>query len=172
MGEPKKLRKWSRGHQFVVRAGGHIDTYVATSIHVSTVTEDIIYNTIQIPYMTLTYVFTFLLRSESPSQVFFILLHWLATLSKPPDEKITLAYDNMCNLDRLRVAQNVLPLPPPMDSAWLNLEKIIDSTYYIFPITWKNMSGKVRSNNIQDQLSRFQHSGRRANIQGHFVLYV
>ena len=115
---------------------------MATSIHVSTVTEDIIYNTIQIPYMTLTYVFTFLLRSESPSQVFFILLHWLATLSKPPDEKITLAYDNMCNLDRLRVAQRVLPLPPPMDSAWLNLEKIIDSTYYIFPITMEKHVGK------------------------------
>ena len=23
----KKLRKWSRGHQFIVRAGGHIDTW-------------------------------------------------------------------------------------------------------------------------------------------------
>ena len=23
----KKLRKWSRGHQFVVRGGGHIDTF-------------------------------------------------------------------------------------------------------------------------------------------------
>ena len=27
VGEPKKLRKWSRGHQFVVRAGGHIDMW-------------------------------------------------------------------------------------------------------------------------------------------------
>ena len=79
--------------------------------------------------MTLTYLHS-LLRSESPSQVFFILLHWLATLSKPPDEKITLAYDNMCNLDRLRVAQSVLPLPPPMNSAWLNLEKIIDKFHF------------------------------------------
>ena len=25
--QAKKLRKWSRGHQFVVRAGGHIDTW-------------------------------------------------------------------------------------------------------------------------------------------------
>ena len=23
----KRLRKWSRGHQFVVRGGGHIDTW-------------------------------------------------------------------------------------------------------------------------------------------------
>ena len=27
IGEPKRLRRWSRGHQFIVRAGGHIDTW-------------------------------------------------------------------------------------------------------------------------------------------------
>ena len=26
-GQGKKLRKWSRGHQFTVHAGGHIDTW-------------------------------------------------------------------------------------------------------------------------------------------------
>ena len=26
-GEKSKLRKWSRGHQFIVRAGGHIDDW-------------------------------------------------------------------------------------------------------------------------------------------------
>ena len=26
-GQEKRLRKWSRGHQFVVRGGGHIDTW-------------------------------------------------------------------------------------------------------------------------------------------------
>lgn len=26
-GNPKRLRKWSRGHQFIVRGGGHIDTW-------------------------------------------------------------------------------------------------------------------------------------------------
>lgn len=26
-GKTKRLRKWSRGHQFVVRGGGHIDTF-------------------------------------------------------------------------------------------------------------------------------------------------
>ncbi len=26
-GKRKSLRKWSRGHQFVVRGGGHIDTW-------------------------------------------------------------------------------------------------------------------------------------------------
>lgn len=27
LGEPKRLRRWSRGHQFIVRAGGHIDSW-------------------------------------------------------------------------------------------------------------------------------------------------
>lgn len=26
-GSTKKLRRWSRGHQFIVRGGGHIDTW-------------------------------------------------------------------------------------------------------------------------------------------------
>ena len=26
-GETKRLRRWSRGHQFVVRAGGHIEAW-------------------------------------------------------------------------------------------------------------------------------------------------
>lgn len=27
LGEQKRLRHWSRGHQFIVRGGGHIDTF-------------------------------------------------------------------------------------------------------------------------------------------------
>ena len=27
IGQSKRLRKWSRGHQFVVRGGGHIDAW-------------------------------------------------------------------------------------------------------------------------------------------------
>lgn len=26
-GKTKKLRRWSRGHQFIVRGGGHIETW-------------------------------------------------------------------------------------------------------------------------------------------------
>ena len=38
-----------------------------------------------------------------------------------------LAYDNMCNLCRMKVAREPLPLPAPLDTAWLSLNKIIDS---------------------------------------------
>ncbi|XP_064384365.1 uncharacterized protein LOC135333325 isoform X3 [Halichondria panicea] len=101
-GKAKRLRRWSRGHQFVVRAGGHIEAWQP------------------------------LYKSESPMQVFFILIKWLQTLSQQPNYQFLptamyLAYDNMCNVNRLKVARAALPLPPPMDKAWLNIEKIIDT---------------------------------------------
>ena len=72
-------------------------------------------------------------RSESPSQVFFIILTWLIALLnsaaiKPGGlQAMYLAYDNMCNLCRLKVARKPLPLTPPLDRAWLHIRKIIDS---------------------------------------------
>jgi len=27
LGDQKLMRHWSRGHQFIIRAGGHIDTF-------------------------------------------------------------------------------------------------------------------------------------------------
>ena len=74
----------------------------------------------------------FYFRSESPSQVFLIVLQWLLALLKCSQSipKITLAYDNICNLARLKVAQKPLPLPPPLDMAWRNVEKIIDVFHF------------------------------------------
>lgn len=68
-------------------------------------------------------------RSESPSQVFFILLQWLLNTSITESEVI-LAYDNMCNLDRLKVARQPLPFDPPLDNLWLNVKKIIDVFHF------------------------------------------
>ncbi|XP_064381941.1 uncharacterized protein LOC135330880 [Halichondria panicea] len=77
-GKSKRLRKWSRGHQFVIRGGGHIDTWQP------------------------------LYRSESPSQVFLILIQWLLSLAKSRGgigKPISLAYDNICNLAKLKAAR-------------------------------------------------------------------
>ena len=64
-------------------------------------------------------------------QVILILLKWLQTLTKSMSDstliEMYLAYDNMCNVDRLKVVRAPLPLPPPMDTAWLNIKKIIDT---------------------------------------------
>ena len=61
-------------------------------------------------------------RSESPSQVFIIVLSWLyETLHKLPYESwssVILAYDNMCHLDGLKAARAPLSLPKPYDKMW------------------------------------------------------
>ena len=63
----------------------------------------------------------------------FILLTWLhaliqhSNLSAQSLQHIIIAYDNMCNLCRLKVARNPLPLPSPFDTAWLKANKIIDT---------------------------------------------
>ena len=72
-------------------------------------------------------------RSESPSQVFLILIQWLISLAKVKnmgDQNVFLAYDNMCNLAKLKVARDPLPFPPPLDKLWLNVNKIIDVFHF------------------------------------------
>ena len=59
------------------------------------------------------------IRSESPSQVFLIIIQWLLSVHKSnssSQEKssIYLAYDNVCNLAKLKVAQSPLPFPSPL----------------------------------------------------------
>ena len=69
-------------------------------------------------------------RSESPSQVFIIVLTWFMNIlhdqGLPEDqwENIILAYDNMCHLDALKAARNPLPLPAPYDKMWLKITKV------------------------------------------------
>ena len=76
------------------------------------------------------YPFFLLLRSESPSQVFIIVLSWLCVVLKninPANwSNIFLAYDNMCHLVGLRAAKNLLPWCSPWDKAWMSVKKIID----------------------------------------------
>ena len=80
------------------------------------------------------FIFIIFYRSESPSQVFIILLQWLlnhqSTLKSSSSESIVLAYDNACNLDRLKAAQNPLPLESPLDKIWMNVHKIIDVFHF------------------------------------------
>ena len=55
----------------------------------------------------------------------------MSLLSSRPDlspSNIILAYDNMCNLDRLKVARIPLPLSRKgLQNIWLDISKIIDS---------------------------------------------
>ena len=76
-------------------------------------------------------LFYFLDRSESPSQVFIIVLSWLFTILKYMNPLnwggVFLAYDNMCHLDGLKAAENPLPWAAPWDRAWMFIQKMIDS---------------------------------------------
>ena len=71
-------------------------------------------------------------RSESPCQVFLIIINWLLAIYREAKDsvlpRVVLAYDNMCNLYlcRLRIAKSPLPLPPPLDKLWESVNKIID----------------------------------------------
>ena len=74
--------------------------------------------------------FLFQNRSESPSQVFTIIIKWLFNILKHlPESKwpeVILCYDNMCHLDGLKAAQQDLPLEPPYNHMWKSVTKIID----------------------------------------------
>ena len=47
----------------------------------------------------------------------------------PPDQwsQIFIAYDNMCNVDRLKAAKKDLPFPKPFNKLWERIRKIIDT---------------------------------------------
>ena len=75
-------------------------------------------------------LFLSLHRTEGPGQVFLITIQYLLQqLMDMPEEQwedFILSCDNMCNLDKLRVAKKPLPLPEPYDKIWLKVRKIVD----------------------------------------------
>ena len=68
------------------------------------------------------------IRSESPSQVFLVIIAWLFEILKdiPVEEweEIVLSYDNMCHVNSMKVAQSPLPLPEPYDTMWIKITKV------------------------------------------------
>ena len=72
-------------------------------------------------------------RSEGPAQVFLLVVAWLITtfghMKREEWGKIVLAYDYMCHVDNLRVAQSPLPLPGRLKHIWHDINKIIDDLH-------------------------------------------
>ena len=70
---------------------------------------------------------SFVNRQESPQQVFLIVIRWLfQTIKDLPEAKwseVVVAYNNMCHLDGLKVAQQPLPFSKPYDEMWLKITK-------------------------------------------------
>lgn len=73
----------------------------------------------------------FVRRSESPSQVFIFLVNFLRRKLEniSPDEwsEIFVAYDNICNIERMKVTKEELPFPAPYNQIWKKISKIIDT---------------------------------------------
>lgn len=103
-GEKARLRQRSRGHFICVTGGGHI-TY-----------------------------FDPIFKSESPSQIYMQVVRLLYLEFKDvPQDKLedtiknyVLCYDNMCQLDSLKASKEDLPFPPPLNTMWRDIQKIID----------------------------------------------
>ena len=54
----------------------------------------------------------------------------ICNLVQIPEDKwssIIISYDNMCQLDGMKVANSPLPLPPPYNEMWLKVQKVIMS---------------------------------------------
>ena len=102
-------------------------------------------------------------RSELPSQVSLILLQWLLSLVKTlggPSNlpAITVAYDNICNIEKMRIARKPLPLPPPYNKLWMNVQKIIDVFHFPNHISRVHFSlGKVTPTLIHNVEKRLLH---------------
>ncbi|XP_071125993.1 uncharacterized protein [Mytilus edulis] len=103
-GEKSHMRQRARGHVVVVSGGGNI------------------------LYWNPVY------KSESPSQVFVQIVNvlYMETAHMTPEEqeeaikKYIISYDNICHLDKLKAAQQDLPLPSPLNKIWKLVTKIID----------------------------------------------
>ena len=69
-------------------------------------------------------------RSEGPAQVFMLVVMWLVCQfgAKGRDtwKALTIAYDNMCQLNNLRVARLPLSLPDDLKYIWLDVNKVVD----------------------------------------------
>ncbi|XP_072022927.1 uncharacterized protein [Amphiura filiformis] len=125
-GGKEGLHAKSRGYLFAVSAGGFIET------------------------------FSPIYRSESPSQAFLFMLTFLYTLLQdvPFEEwsKFFLAYDNMCNITRLRASKMpTLPLPGNFGKMWASINKIIDGLHI------SNHKNKSCHQNLHPRLFREKH---------------
>ena len=99
-GNKMRLRRWTRG-VFVTLSGGGIVKHWAP-----------------------------LFRSESPTQVAMILIKFLGLQLQNQDPDTWsdhfLSYDNMCNVDRMRLLSGPLPLEGEFANIWLKVTKVID----------------------------------------------
>ena len=74
-----------------------------------------------------------LYKSESPTQVALLMIKYLqlSLQNVSPEDwfKMFVCYDNMCNIDRLRMFREPLPLDGEFANVWNKINKCIDSLH-------------------------------------------
>ena len=100
VGATVRLRRYSRGLLAACSGGGHI-------------------------WSTDT-----LFKSEGPTQVSLLMINYLKKRLKGKDKedfkKHTICYDNICNVDKLKVLRKPLPIEEPFPKIWQEVGKVID----------------------------------------------
>ena len=70
------------------------------------------------------------LQVRIPTQVATLTLKFLIQTLKDTEKSawsdVYFSYDNMCNLDRLKLLKSKLPLDGPLSDLWLDINKVID----------------------------------------------
>ena len=99
--------------------------------------------------------FDTLYKSEGPTQVSLLFLKYLQKKFKdlPPSEwkKQILCYDNMCNVCKLKLLKNDLPLPSPFQTVWKDVVKIIDPLHLKNHSKNKNCAELYNPDQIRDE---------------------
>lgn len=100
VGENVRLRRYTRGILAACSGGGHIWSFDA------------------------------LYKSEGPLQVSLLMIKYLMKRLAVIDPKLWskhfINYDNICNVDRLKLLKGLLDLPEPFSSIWQDVGKVID----------------------------------------------
>ena len=87
------------------------------------------------PCKNLKYNTNYLIFSEGPFQAAMIILKYLSIKfegkGESEMENFCLSYDNICNVDSLKLLQKPLPMAPPNDKLWISIKKVIDPLHYV-----------------------------------------
>ncbi len=97
-----------------------------------------------------------------PHKFSWYIVNWLLSLRKSTsltsNSRVILAYDNMCNLQKMKVAKQPLPLPPPENQLWASVTKIIDVFHFrnhVSPVCRDSFSPKA----VKDQNPNYNTQG-------------
>ena len=88
----------------------------------------------------------------------------------PPDQwnEVFIAYDNICNIERMRAARGDLPFPEPYNMLWKRISKIID-TFHLRNHKREECHKKYNPTALKDKFHRILSS--MPKVHNNFFLH-